>query len=81
MSVGNFEMQNGRITSGQVAAVNYERPEPGTNEFAFGDYSSNRFMWFLEDVKPLARPIECKGALSLWTVPADIESQIANAIN
>jgi hypothetical protein len=73
MSIGNFELQNGRITSGEVAAVNYEKPAAGTNEFAFGDYSPNRYMWFLEDVKRLGSPIECKGALSLWEVPLEIE--------
>jgi hypothetical protein len=35
-------------------------------EFAFGDYSPNRFAWFLEDVCPLSEPIPAKGALGLW---------------
>lgn len=39
------------------------------NEIEFGDYTSGRFAWFLEDVKPLRDPVECKGALSLWEVP------------
>lgn len=34
------------------------------------------FGWILEDVRKLERPIPCKGALGLWTVPRKIEKQI-----
>jgi activating signal cointegrator 1 len=51
-------------------------PLPGTRENLYGDYSANRFMWKLESVKPLREPIACKGALSLWDVPVEIERQI-----
>lgn len=37
-----------------------------TNEYAFGDYSPNRWMWLLEDVRRLQQPIPVKGALGLW---------------
>lgn len=47
-------------------------PSDDSNEWAFGDYSPNRHMWFFENVKRLRQPIECKGALSLWTVPPDV---------
>lgn len=49
-----------------------KRPQEGTPEYAFGDYSENRFMWFLEDVKPLLEPISCKGALGLWEIPSAV---------
>lgn len=42
------------------------------NEIEFGDYETGRYAWFLEDVKPLTQPVECKGALSLWDVPPDV---------
>lgn len=45
-------------------------------EIEFGDYSSGRFAWYLENVKHLYQPIECKGALSLWDVPPEIRMQI-----
>jgi hypothetical protein len=46
------------------------------NEIEFGDYTSGRSAWFLEDVKPLAEPIPCKGALGLWDVPQEVRAQI-----
>lgn len=47
-----------------------------SQERAFGDYSKNRFGWFLDEVQPLVTPIPCRGALSLWDVPADVEQAI-----
>jgi hypothetical protein len=39
---------------------------PLGNEWNFGDYSYGRFMWTLEDVFALIRPVPAKGALRLW---------------
>lgn len=47
------------------------------HEIEFGDYSSGRYAWILEDVVALSMPVECKGALSLWDVPTDVMSKIA----
>lgn len=47
------------------------------NEIEFGDYTSGRFAWYLENVKYLEHPIECKGALGLWDIPREISMQIA----
>lgn len=45
----------------------YEVPPPlDSNEYAFGDYSPNRYAWLLADVKILPTPIPAKGALGLW---------------
>jgi hypothetical protein len=41
-------------------------------EREFGDYTRGRWAWFIQGVKPLAKPIPCKGALGLWTVPRAI---------
>lgn len=45
-------------------------------EHAFGDYAPGRFAWLLTDIRALAAPIPCRGALGLWSVPADVERQI-----
>ena len=45
-------------------------------ERAFGDYSPGRYAWLLADVRRLPEPIPARGALGLWTVPAEIEAQI-----
>lgn len=38
-------------------------PEP---ESCFGDYRPGRFMWDLQDIKPLPEPIPAKGHQGLW---------------
>ena len=35
----------------------------------------------LENPRPLAEPIRCKGALGLWTPPADIVEQLQAVTN
>lgn len=49
-------------------------------ERAFGNYAPERFGWFLADIRPLPRPIPCRGAQGLWSVPADVQAQIAEVI-
>jgi activating signal cointegrator 1 len=44
-------------------------------EKAFGDYSENRYGWILKNPRRLVNPVPCKGSLSLWEVPKDIEAQ------
>lgn len=44
----------------------HEHALPEEPEFSFGDYSTGRYMWFLENVVALPKPIPAKGALSLW---------------
>lgn len=36
------------------------------NEFIFGDYSTGRYAWQLENVQQLEEPIPVKGQLGLW---------------
>ena len=45
-------------------------------EIAFGNYEPGRYGWVLTDVQRLPEPIPCKGALGLWTVPAEIVAQL-----
>lgn len=53
-----------------------ERVHPDGLEGAYGDYSPGRWAWHLRDVRRLVVPIPCSGALSLWTVPPDVEEAI-----
>jgi len=32
--------------------------------------------WELANVRPLAEPVPCRGALGLWNLPADVESAV-----
>jgi hypothetical protein len=32
--------------------------------------------WKLADVRPLAEPVECRGALGLWTLPDEVEAAV-----
>jgi activating signal cointegrator 1 len=46
-------------------------------EFACGDYSMpGRYAWELFAPVPLAEPIPCRGALSVWEVPTEVVQQI-----
>ena len=45
-------------------------------ELAFGDFSPNRYGWLLEDAKSFDEPIPCKGALSLWDLPKELEVEV-----
>jgi len=36
------------------------------NELAFGDYTIGRYVWMLENIQMLDKPIPAKGKLGLW---------------
>jgi len=36
------------------------------DERAFGDYTSGRFAWLLDNIHILPKPVEMKGSLGLW---------------
>jgi hypothetical protein len=59
-----------------IRTEDYARQIAGAVELLFGDYEPGRWVWRLAEPKRLRKPIPCKGALSLWEVPADIEKQI-----
>ena len=44
----------------------HEHALPQEPEYSFGNYSTGRYMWFLENIKALEEPKFAKGALSLW---------------
>jgi len=45
-------------------------------ERAFGAWAPGRFAWFLADVKRLAEPIPCRGALGIWKAPPEVEAAV-----
>lgn len=47
-------------------------------ERACGDYTAGRWAWQLQRRRPLAEPVPCNGALSVWEVPADIVRRVEN---
>lgn len=55
-------------------------PEFGTPVWEFGDYSRGRYAWVLEDLEPLAVPLPCSGALSIWDCEVDVEAGTARRI-
>jgi hypothetical protein len=50
--------------------------EGGDFERNFGDYSSGRVAIHMPRVFALPEPVPCKGALSLWTVPEEVEAKV-----
>lgn len=49
--------------------MNKSESERSQEEYRFGNYAPNRFVWKLKNIKMFDTPIVCKGALSLWTIP------------
>jgi hypothetical protein len=41
-----------------------------------GDLSLGRWVWVLEEVRPLRHPIRCRGMQGIWTVPGRVEALI-----
>lgn len=41
---------------------------------------SGPYGWVLTDVRALAEPIACKGALGLWTIPDDVCARVMRAL-
>ena len=51
-------------TTAHAAAI----PDQKTDEFWFGDYSPNRFMWFFDEVWKLKELVYTAGHQGLWVV-------------
>lgn len=49
-------------------------------EYAFGDYSPNRYGWLLSNPILFREPITCKGQLSIWNLPAELEPLVKRQI-
>lgn len=55
-------------------------PARTSQEFAFGDYGPNRYLWDLADVCRLLEPVPCAGARLLWKPPAEKLLEVEAAI-
>ena len=49
-------------------------------ELAFGDYSPNRYGWLLSNPILFREPIPCKGQLSIWNLPIELEPLVKHQI-
>lgn len=47
-----------------------------TDEYKFGDYSANRFVWKLNNITQLEVFVPCMGAMKLWRVPDDVTTEV-----
>jgi len=50
------------------------------DELEFGNYAEGRYGWVLTNVQRLKEPIPCRGALSVWAVPPDVEARIREQV-
>lgn len=53
-------------------------PEPGTIEYALGDYQPGRYAWLLSDATPI-RPVPCRGQQAIWTLDTQTRLDVASA--
>ena len=58
-------------------STNVWTPDKDSDEYAFGDYSPNRFAWKFDAVVGVA-PFPVKGALSIWQLPNPITEENRN---
>jgi hypothetical protein len=49
-------------------------------EMTFGDYSPGRYGWLLSDPILFDKPIACKGQLSIWNLPIELESLVREQV-
>ena len=77
--IGSCEITNCNPSEGLKKVLDEFLKNKGTaaqamKELAFGDYSRNRFGFILSNPVQFKEPIPCKGALSIWDVPVEIQN-------
>ncbi len=79
----------GRLAFGAIIAIARVVDVQPTEEIApqlsgleryLGDYTPGRYAWALTEVRRLPEPIPCRGALSLWRPPRDVEDALNAAL-
>lgn len=50
-----------------------------TDQLPFGDFTSGRWAWLLDNIVKLDEPIPCRGRQGVWTVPDDIAARLPAA--
>ena len=53
---------------------------PGSEEEQYGNYEPDRYGWRFTEIRKLAQPVACKGALGLWTVPPDVAARVRELV-
>ena len=56
--------------------VRYGVDEARANEVVACRWWCGPVGWVLDNVRPLATPVPCRGAQGLWTLPADVEAAV-----
>jgi hypothetical protein len=59
-----------------VRVESLERQPITVYEHAFGNYKPGRYAWLLEDLRPLTKPIPCRGYQQLWSPDAATLAQV-----
>ena len=56
---------------------------PGSGQHPLCSPWAIRFQWhwLLADVRPLAEPVPCRGALGLWRLPEDVEKAVREQLS
>jgi len=49
-------------------------------EQSVGDFGLGRYAWALENVRPLAKPVKCKGKMGLWLPEAVVLEAVAGQV-
>lgn len=60
------------LDAGELWSKERLRDLPGQERWFFGPFG-----WVLSDVVRLPRPVPCKGAQGLWTLPHDVNIEVA----
>ena len=74
----NPTARNSKYLLNWYAEVDGKRWVLNDQEIAFGDYSENRYGWLLSDPILFKDPIPCKGNLSIWNLPKELEDSVIN---
>jgi hypothetical protein len=74
LSMNEFDAETAReVSPGRVVSLSRKQAEATRGSpWTFGPWA-----WLLADVRRLAAPIPCKGALGFWKAPADVAARIA----
>lgn len=72
--IGRVELYDVQSTFPEgIGRMNPLAPVPSDNEYAFGDYSPNRYFFLTRNAMRLAFPVPVRGMLSIWEVPLEVE--------
>lgn len=65
-----------RVQLRQCVQLGPTMPPLSAQEQAFGNYAPCRWMWHLEDPRPLVQPVPYRGFQGLFSVPAELVREV-----